>query len=1143
MQSRPWVMGLGALGGLAALLASPAGAQDRWVVMVYVAADNDLEPELVDQVRALVRAGTDPNVELLIQMDRQNGWKGDGEELGLPGLAGYTAGTRRFRVRAGSAEDVVNVGRVDSGSANQLQSFLGWALESARSTPAGTAHGLILLGPGSGYRGALQDTSLRTASSMTARQIQTAISAAYDANETWDERNLQLLAVGASLFGTIENAAALSGGSPSANLRLVLSEDVFPSSGFDFTRWMGTFGASGADLSPRVVAQQLAASVSMDEEERVIAVVVPALVRSAMEQLELMAIAFDASRHGEAVAQARAMTQRFGVGAVSDPYGLIDLRRFLRHLDERLREDGTSWDDRLPDDARDAVEYLQRGEARHETGGLSVYLPERDALPGNPAAQVGEQWARFVASYASAAQADRTPPMVAMVAAEEEEAEELPEGSGGGGLMRRVRVRANTVGGDIDQVTIALGVPFEGGVAFLGELPLDQGGGAEGSFDGGPIDFTWDGTWIGVQERGSEYVDPAAFFFLDRYTTESGQTRAIYVVPAAFDDGYGDVDDFEDGLLVFDVDPATLTGRLAAVLALDDSATDSDGIYEVELGPDAVLIPLIAVVGDDGSFDFVDGYPVRAAGLTPAPFCVEDGVYELGIRAIDLRGNDAIELLTVTLGGAAGGSSGGCAVGGRERVTGAGLWALGLALFGLGALARRRHRRAGLVALATTLALGACDGGGGADAGVRRDARVAVFDGGCPDDDGDGVCDRDDECWGYPDADDADRDGVPDGCDCDASGDACSANATCDDGMDGVICNCSPGFVGDGETCSREGLDAGTPLDAGPDFDGGPLDGGPPDPGAVALLVDPSSTRATLLYATADGRVRSSAATTGAEIGRWTYATGMVDPSTDTAHVLFYDLAGGGRYVAIDLETRAVTVLMNAISLSGGWDAIVPVGCDGSCDRYVFFDADTNLAAVLELRETGGVWSTAQTDTATFPGAPYDHAWRMAWDVTGASALGLYRASDGAFARVAIARSGADRGRFARAGAAIDVVSLGSGASGIDVVTPLAEAGHLGAAGLSDQVLAYDTNGSARIERLTPGAVSTRTSWPAASFAAWQHIVTLENGVTLFYQDSAGSNVAGRFQLGATPPSYSNTDTYTVGAGFAHVTPLITRHP
>jgi MYXO-CTERM domain-containing protein len=524
---------------------------------------------------------------------------------------------------------------------------------------------------------------------------------------------------------------------------------------------------------------------------------------------------------------------------------------------------------------------------------------------------------------------------------------------------------------------------------------------------------------------------------------------------------------------------------------------------------------------------------------------VPDGDYELGLHVTDLAGNDATELVPVYLGpDVIVPAAGGCSVTSRASSRGGLAW---LALVVLGAVVVRARRRAAVAAAAVaaaSLAGAGCGPSSGSTSDAGRDARLFVMDtGACDDEDMDGVCDSDDACWGHPDGSDGDSDGVPDACDCDASGSMCDDDAECADGDDGVVCNCNPGFVGDGTTCLPEGVDGGMIMR--PDT-GVPVDaGGDPDLGAVALFVDHESDAATLLYVGTDGRVIRTGATTGDPLGRWDFAAGVVDEATDTARVLFYDtFVGGGRYVEIDLETAAATILLSE-PLSAGWDAIVPVACDApTCDRYYFHDADASLVAVLEMTQSGGVWSTSQTDVATLPGAGYDDAWRQAWDSGGGSSVvGLHRASDGFYGRVTITTSGANRGQLVRSAGNIVVDFLGGTFAGFDSVTPIPEAGYLAGAGTSDEVFNYRRDGSAQVGRMSAGSAVGLRDWPAGSFGAWTDIVHLDNGNTVFYDAAGSAGMVGRFTVGGTV-EFVNLGTYaTPGAGFEHVTALLSPTP
>lgn len=1144
-----WIAALALLGTFV-FGTTPAEAQTRWLVMVYVAADNDMEPALVDDVIELTRAAANPNVEVLVQIDRSRGWNSDADpETQIPGFSNYMGGIRRFRIRAGAADGIVNPGAGDSGSGTQLEGFLNWALDNASADFQGSSvnHALVMIGPGEGWRGALQDTSTRMATTMTAAQMGSAIEAAYGASHVTSGR-LRLIGVGASLFGTVENALDLSAPiSSDTTARLVLSEEIFPATGFAFQQWLESFASADADLTPAGVAQMLVLTCHnsiMDSTDHVLSSISVAGLRGAgsgfTSSASTMATNFDATRDARGLAEARGSVLRFGTTATNDRFGLVDARRLLAGAATRA----TSWDGVSAAAAAldRAVVYIQRGEARLTAGGLSMYLPEQAHISGHPAARVdaaigsGTEWADFVGRYVGRATMDTMPPAVMAAQATEEEAAPAEEGSGGGTPTRRVHFTATTVGDDIDAVTFVLGVPFEGGVAFFGETPVDQGGGAEDAYDGGVVDIAWDGTWMALASSESPDLEPAAFFVLERYMDAGGMARTTYVVPVRFDSGYEDDGVLEEGVLIFDVDAATLTGELVALYALDDTATESDGVYELDVTADTVVIPMVPVVSDAGDYELLEvGVPIATAGLMVAPFAVGDGFYEIGLSVSDLYGNESTELASVFLGEEVlPPASGGCSAAPGTR-HGSALALAALAVLGL--LGARRRRIAARTALTGALVVAGCSTPVSTiDAG--RDTRPLIEDAGpCADDDMDDVCDWNDACYGHDDGADADGDSVPDGCDCNASGSACDANATCSDGDEGVVCYCNPGYVGEGDTCTLDGeIDGGAP-------DGGvPTDGGTFVPTAVAVFVDAASDRATLVHVDAAGQYVRTLTTTGDPVGNWDYATGVLDPAGDTARVLFHSTtAGGGRYVEIDVDTGAVTTLIATLSLSA-WTDIVPVACSAaSCDRYVFHNAGTGVLAVVDFRESGGTWTPVQTDSGTLPGTTrFDDVWRMAWDDAGVGYLGLHRGSDGFFGRVGVTTA---TGMLVRAAGVVVATGLGGTFAGFDLAVAVADLGYLTGPGSTDLVFVYRSTGAAQLGRLSPGSATGLTDWAAGSWGAWSDVVTLDNGVTLFYDPDAAPAELGRFDLAASPPAFAGTDTEaSLSTGYEHVTALVTQY-
>jgi hypothetical protein len=441
---------------------------------------------------------------------------------------------------------------------------------------------------------------------------------------------------------------------------------------------------------------------------------------------------------------------------------------------------------------------------------------------------------------------------------------------------------------------------------------------------------------------------------------------------------------------------------------------------------------------------------------------------------------------------------------------------------------------------ATSLA--ACGGGGG---GTDAGRIVPPGCGAAGDADGDGVCDPDDACRGFDDGEDLDEDGVPDECDCDAYGDLCDPNARCADGDEGITCTCNAGFVGDGLFCEDgAGLDAGRP-DAGLG-DAGPMDAGTPASPALALLVDAEGGRPVVASVDETGRLVEARTTRGDTVTGYDFATGVLEPDGVVAHVLFYaTAAGGGRLVSIDTESGMVSREIASVSLSAGWDHIVPIGSDGiGVLRLVFHDTETRTLAVLEFDRTTGSWVTTQTDTAAVPDTVgYDEMWRMAWDDGGASYVGLYQAVSGALARLAITNAGSSRGRFVRDAMGVPVMDLfGTTVTGLDHAAPTGETGYLAGTGRNDEVFLDGDDGSAVLVRVRLGSsLETRMTWGLGSFSAWSDVLTLENGYTLFYEQSAGTGAIGEFDAAATPV-FRQTDTITtLASGYDHVTPLVVR--
>ncbi len=127
-------------------LALPAAAQAEWTVMVYMAADNNLDKLALRDINAMETASySSGKVNVIVQVDRSEfgDWKT----------------CRRYKIKQDSNTNAIgspmlqDLGEINSGSAYRLRTFVEWAKQSY---PA-NRYSLIIWGHGRGYKGFCSD--------------------------------------------------------------------------------------------------------------------------------------------------------------------------------------------------------------------------------------------------------------------------------------------------------------------------------------------------------------------------------------------------------------------------------------------------------------------------------------------------------------------------------------------------------------------------------------------------------------------------------------------------------------------------------------------------------------------------------------------------------------------------------------------------------------------------------------------------------------------------------------------------------------------------------------------------------------------------------------------------------------------------
>lgn len=280
-----------AAGGLLAWRAQTPRAPDEalyrmpteWLVMVYMAADNNLDPFAMQDLRQMEQVGSSQHVKIAVLLDRAQGaeWnttrrflvrraigRGDEELISEPpeAVAGVSRESPRFFPAPRPSWDPAlptceDLGDLNTGSPDTLRDFIHWA---KRTYPA-RRHALILWNHGGGWRDATRSgddpVSIARGLDRLTREI------AFDetSGDVLENRQvrealadfprLDLLGADACLMGMLEAAYEWR---DQAKV-YVASQDLEPGDGWPYHRWLGSLswfpGMSSEQLATTIVNQ------------------------------------------------------------------------------------------------------------------------------------------------------------------------------------------------------------------------------------------------------------------------------------------------------------------------------------------------------------------------------------------------------------------------------------------------------------------------------------------------------------------------------------------------------------------------------------------------------------------------------------------------------------------------------------------------------------------------------------------------------------------------------------------------------------------------------------------------------------------------------------------------------------------------
>jgi hypothetical protein len=374
-------------GGAGGGLAHQATGQS-WTILVYLAADNNLEPFALQDLAEMAAVGSTDAVRIVAQVDRSAGYSA--QAIGnVPNFVG----TKRLLVRKGALDVLETLGPLDSGSGATLANFITWGM----TTYPADRTALILWDHGGGWAGYGQDETAGTIIRPLA--LRDAIAQGLSGAAA---SRLALIGFDACLMSTFEIGNMLK---PYAEYMLA-SEEVVPGHGLDYR----ALAAVTADptLAPPAVGRALVdAYVDHSAANRDLASITMSVtdlyalgaLESALRTLAMTGgsplPAMQATSAGRARAAARSYGNQGQIAGVM--VDVVDFAARLAAMDSSYAPSSTA----IATAVQHAVLYETHGTSRAGSHGLSVYFPQQlhDADPSYEQIMDVAAWRTFLYAF------------------------------------------------------------------------------------------------------------------------------------------------------------------------------------------------------------------------------------------------------------------------------------------------------------------------------------------------------------------------------------------------------------------------------------------------------------------------------------------------------------------------------------------------------------------------------------------------------------------------------------------------------------------------------------------------------------------------------------------------------------------------
>lgn len=367
-----------------------------WTILVYMVADNDLEPSAIEDLKEMLQVGSAENFNLVVLCDRAVGM----DERPVGGLKAWTT-AKLLQVDKGALTEIEDLGELNLGDPKVLRDFI---VSGVQKFPA-DRYALIFWDHGDGAEGFGDDESTETGDTLTLPELSQGIG---EGLKKAGVAQLAIVGFDACLMAGMEAAAMAK---PYAEY-LLASEELEPGFGWDYKSLALARNdptVSPVALGSKIVADYKTAANFFQQGQSITLSLVdlPALdaVFAAWQQLATQ-LASNLKATAGAVGRQRIAALEFGKAPdASQAINAIDVQDWIAGLKGDAAFLATT--KALTDALTTAVVAQCHGAATAHAHGISVYFPlqENYYYPAYDALTGVDAWRNFLKAWFSTASA------------------------------------------------------------------------------------------------------------------------------------------------------------------------------------------------------------------------------------------------------------------------------------------------------------------------------------------------------------------------------------------------------------------------------------------------------------------------------------------------------------------------------------------------------------------------------------------------------------------------------------------------------------------------------------------------------------------------------------------------------------------